>query len=101
MVSDSPEPVLLDLMIHSRLCVQKPLMKVHMFAQLLHLLLAVRGTQGPETWVCFFLLCLRRLKSSGKYFTVVRSFSFSAAKLRVRCVGLEKRGNIVSELVIG
>ena len=54
MVSDSPEPVLLDLMIHSRLCVQKPLMKVHMFAQLLHLLLAVRGTQGPEDWVCFF-----------------------------------------------
>ena len=54
MVSYSSEPVLLDLMIHCRLRVQKPLMEVHMFAQLLHLLLAVRGTQRPENWVCVF-----------------------------------------------
>ena len=101
MVSDSPEPVLLNFMIHCCLRIQEPLMKIHMLAQLLYLLLAVRGTQGPENWVCFFLLCLRHLKSSGKYFTVVRSFSFSAPQLRVRCVSLEKRGNIVSELVIG
>ena len=58
MVSDSPEPVLLNFMIHCCLRIQEPLMKIHMLAQLLYLLLAVRGTQRPEDLFFFFAVAI-------------------------------------------